>query len=388
MRIALLLTGHLRSFRNTHPSFEALRAALAGHGQVDVFAHTWDIEESVTASWWKDHAGDAPPPPNVQEEEVKRLYGPVAYRIEPSRKFEEIPVSIKSIIPVSGLLSMLYSQYQAWKLMDTHVKETGAGYDLLVKMRYDLGYEIAPAFSTIIERGAKERTLFVPNSNPYELTGACADIFAIGAPGPMEEYLRFYEHFEPTLRIYEKKGFRELVPERCLKTYLEEKQIPHAELEGIRIHILRSNGVTFRICSDRYFEGNEPLCFFAETIGKNEAVIPPGSDLVRKNQAHLIRRYTGWLIPGLGEKDWDDLASFYGGEWIGTTLIRRLAEASANEKVLHPSVMQSFFEQALRSARYGWGRRLRIAITLYRYGPHGSFYLKVMAKTLTKNQGR
>lgn len=385
MKIALLLTGHLRSFRNTHPSFEALRNVLSGHGEVDVFAHTWDIEESVTASWWKDHAGDAPPPPNVDEGEVKRLYKPVACLIEPSRKFEEIPVSIKSIIPVSGLLSMLYSQYQAWKLMDAHAREKGLGYDLVVKMRYDLGYEIAPAFSNMIEQGVKEATLFLPNSNPYELTGACADIFAIGAAGPMEEYLRYYEHFESTLRLYQEKGFRELVPERCLKTFLEEKRVAHSELEGIRIHILRNNGVTFRICSDRYFEGNEPLCFFSETIAKNEAVVPLGSDLIKINRAHLIHRYTGWLLPRLNDLEKDNLVRFYEGNWIGIKLVKELAQASSRELVLHHSVMQSFFEQAIRAARYSWLKRARLAMNLYRYGVHGKFYLKVFAKTLTKS---
>ncbi|MDX1955830.1 MAG: hypothetical protein SFU20_09880 [Chitinophagaceae bacterium] len=385
MRIALLLTGHLRSFRNTHPSFEALRNVLTQYGEVDVFAHTWDIEESVTASWWKDHAGDAPPPPNVNEEEIRGLYQPVALRIEPSRQFDELPISIKSIIPVSGLLSMLYSQFQAWKLMEAYEKEKALKYDVLVKMRYDLGFEIAPAFGTLLQRSLKEQALFVPNSNPYELTGACADIFAIGAAAPMTSYLRFFEHFESTLRLYEDLGFRELVPERCLKTYLESHQITHLELEGMRIHILRNNGVLFRICSDQYFPGNEPLCFFRETVVKNEAVVPAGSSLLVETRHQLIHRYTGWLLPESGLMERDAFVRFFSGEWIGVAPVKKLAQADTRESVFHPSVMKSFFEEALSAARYGWWKRFQLALALSQTSVQGSFYLRVFVKTLTKH---
>lgn len=382
MRIALLLTGHLRSFRNTHPSFEALRNVLTQYGEVDVFAHTWDIEESVTASWWKDHAGDAPPPPNVNEEEIRGLYQPVALRIEPSRQFEELPVSIKSVIPVSGLLSMLYSQFQAWKLMDAYEREKGVKYEVLVKMRYDLGFEIAPAFTSMLLRSVQDGVLFVPNSNPYALTGACADIFALGASLPMVRYLRYFEHFESTLHLYENQGFRELVPERCLKTYLESQQISHKEIEGIRIHILRSNGILFRICSDQYFKDNEPLCFFPETITKNEAVIPAGSTLVEDMRYQLIHRYTGWLLPNLSLTEKDAYARFYKGEWIGLEPIKKLAQADTREKLFHPTVMKSFFEKALSASRYGWWKRFQLTLALSQSSVHGSFYLRVFLKTI------
>lgn len=385
MKIALLLTGHLRSFRNTYPSFEALRSVLAQHGEVDVFAHTWDIEESVTASWWKDHSGDNPPPPNVNREEIEKLYQPASLHIEPSRQFDELPLSIKSIIPVSGLLSMLYSQFQAWKLMDACEKEKGVKYEVLVKMRYDLGFEIAPAFGALLQRSLKEQTLFVPNSNPYELTGACADIFSIGAAAPMSSYLRFFEHFESTLRLYEDLGFRELVPERCLKTYLESHQIPHQQLEGIRIHILRSNGVLFRICSDKYFPENEPLCFFRETVARNESVVPAGSELLEETRHQLIHQYTGWLLPELSQTEKNAFIRFFRGEWIGVAAVKKLARADIREKVFHHSVMKSFFEEALLAARYGWWKRCQLALALSQTGEQGSFYLRVFVKTMTKH---
>lgn len=382
MKIALLLTGHLRSFRKTHDSFLRLKQLLSQQGEVDVFAHTWDIEESVTASWWKDHAADAPPPPNVDASELERLYQPVSYQIEPSRQFQEIPVSIKSIIPVSGLLSMLYSQHRAFVLMEEYARTHQKTYEVVVKMRYDLGFEIAPAFASLLPRSVAESCLFVPNSNPYELTGACADIFAIGAKRPMESYLRFYEHFETTLRQYEAAGFRELVPERCLKTYLENQSVLHKEIEGIRIHILRSNGNMFRICSDQYFESNEPLCFFGETIGKNLAVLPEGSDQLSRNQNTLIQRYTHWIRPSATKSELESYTRFYQGEWISAAAIRQLAQASAEQRVLHPSVMKSFFEQALRASKAGFGKKARLALLLAHHTREGLFFIRVFIRSL------
>ena len=71
MRIGLVLFGHLRSYRQTLSSFETFLKTLQQAGDVDVFCHTWDIEESVTASWWKEHKPGDIPPATVNEIEIK-----------------------------------------------------------------------------------------------------------------------------------------------------------------------------------------------------------------------------------------------------------------------------------------------------------------------------
>jgi|GEM_PF-3412695 len=382
MRIAIVFSGHLRSFRNTHSSFQQLRSVLSQHADVDVFCHTWDVEESVTASWWKDHAADTPPPPNVNADELIRLYQPVRFRIEPSKKFEEPPVNIKSIIPVSGLLSMLYSQYSGLGLMEEYQKENNISYNLVIKTRYDLGFEIASAFDEMIGCAVDEQCVFVPNTNPYELAGACADIFALGPPKGMNEYFRFYERFSEALSVYESCGYRELIPELLLKTYLDHYKVKHAELEGMRLHILRTSGERFRICSDKNFEGNEPHCFFRQTILRNRDVLPLNSPVLKANTEVLIGKYLRWIDPSFNTDEIQRYCRFYYGEWPGKKAIKKLAQKSAKTNVFLKIVMKSFFEEALWSSRYGLFRRLLFAFILLRHGSYGGFYFRVIKKII------
>ena len=107
MRIGLVLFGHLRSFRSAHESYKQFLKTLQQTGDVDVFCHTWDIEESITASWWKEHKPGDIPPSNVKANEVEEKYRPVRYVIEPSKQFDDKDFKIRSAIPVAGILSML-----------------------------------------------------------------------------------------------------------------------------------------------------------------------------------------------------------------------------------------------------------------------------------------
>lgn len=383
MRTAILFCGHLRSFRNTYSTFQQLKETLQHFGEVDVFCHTWDIEESVTASWWKEHENSGPPPNNVNTQEVIDLYQPKAYRIDASIQFEEIPVNIKTSIPVSGILSMLYSQYEAFRLMETYRNEQGLQYDLVVKTRYDLEYEISQPFWPAVQRALVESVLLVPNTNPYELTGACADVFAIGPQQLMEEYCRFYERFSEILPLYEAKGYRELVPELCLRTYLDHFPLPFRLLEGIRVIILRSNGNRFRLCSDRYFGNNEPVCFFRVSIENNKGVLPAGSDDLKLNTRVLITKYLIWLDPKISRERLEHYTRFYEGKWIAPGLIKALARQAKETSVFNPSVMKSFFEEAMWNAEYGWFRKFRFAWIMSRHSNQGNFYFRVMKKTIT-----
>jgi len=383
MRIALLLTGHLRTFRKTHGSYLDLLHMLEKIGKVDVFCHTWDIEESVTASWWKEHQTEGPPPPNVRESEVIQHYNPKNWSIESSRQFDEIPVSIKSIIPISGILSMLYSQYQAFRLMQSHAQENGIKYDLVLKTRYDLGYEVDSVFQDLVKRHQDRSFLWVPNSNPYELSGAYADIFAAGSADKMETYLRFYEHFESQLKVYQQNGYLEVVPELCLRTYLDMENIKPDLLEGIRVHILRANGDIFRICSDRSFSRNEPLCFVDKTIDRNRIIFPAGSSIVDENLANLVLKYMNWVFEGDTSIAVQVYLDLFNGKWVGTAPLKALARKAGTQVVLADHVIRLFLEKALRRANYGFVSKLRFAWIMFVHSPFGHLYFRVLLKNPT-----
>ena len=380
MRIGLVLFGHLRSFRSAHDSYKQFLKTLQQTADVDVFCHTWDIEESVTASWWKEHKPGDIPPATVNENEIKEKYQPVGYIIEPSRKFDDSGYYIKSAIPVAGILSMLHSQQQAFQLLEQHSKEKNLQYDVVIKSRYDLLYEIAPGFLSLLNKCIEENCLYLPTSNPYELGGSFSDVFVLGPVNLIKEYFGFIPDFKDAIDTYQQRRYKEFLPELCLTEYLKEKGICIKELAGLRIHILRLNGDKFQINSDRNFTGNNPLCFFRDTIEANKKIQPDQGMAIINRGERLIKKYLSWLD---GETDKDVLqqyADFYNGSWIGLSTIGRLAAKGRDNPVFVTTVMKNFFEEALRNGKYNVAKKFLVAFVLSNKSGYGSFFYRVWKK--------
>jgi hypothetical protein len=137
VRIAVLLYGHLRSFRTCAPT---LRRSFLERHDADVFLHTWSRLDARTSAWWRaEHgAGEAPEVDAETLAEVEALYAPVGLLVEeqpPSRyagNFGSGPASL------AGLHFMLSSMAKANTLRKDHERETGARYELVVATRPDL----------------------------------------------------------------------------------------------------------------------------------------------------------------------------------------------------------------------------------------------------------
>ena len=385
MKIGLVLFGHLRSFRNTHSSFQQLRDVLKSVGEVDIFCHTWDIEESVTVAWWKEHKPDDPPPSTVNAGEIISIYKPVQYLVEPSRQFENPGYEIDSTIPVAGILSMLHSQKQAFDLLTDYEKQNNFRYDVIIKSRYDLLYEIASSFAQVPSRSVSGNCLFLPSSNPYELTGSSSDVFAIGPRLLMEQYFTFCDNFKEAIALYKDKGYRHFVPELCMTIYLDHTRVNHEELSGLRIHILRSSGEKFQINTERNFPGNNPHCFHEKVIRSNMEILPQGTDISAINNRRLAKKYTSWIDTEAGETTLNLYASLYDGFWPGSRPIARLAKKSKTNKIFTTIVMKDFFEGAIRKARYGLMKVFFLVIILTIAGGAGFYYVRIWKRRIFGN---
>jgi len=384
MRIGLVLFGHLRSFRSAFDSFQLLKATLETAGAVDVFCHTWDIEESVTASWWKENKPGDKPPATVNVNEIDERYNPVRYIVEPSRQFDDSGYNVKSTIPVAGILSMLYSQRQAFRLLEQYSEENKVAYDVVIKSRYDLLYEIAPSFPRLISECITYNCLYLPTSNPYELGGSYSDVFVMGPMKLVKEYFSFADDFKNALDRHQQKGYGTFLPEHCLTLYLEEKNIRMRELVGLRIQILRLNGDKFQINSDKDFSGNGPLCFFRETIEINKKVLDLQRELIEHNSLRLARKYMSWVDKDADDATLQQYADLYSGKWIGISRIKRLAQKSRSNQVFVSHVMKNFFEEALSKAKYSNAQKLLFASTLTAYAGYGFFFFRVLKNIFFK----
>ncbi len=378
MRIGIVLFGHLRSFKQTLSSFENLKKTLAQSGQVDVFCHTWDIEESVTAAWWKEHKPDDPPPATVNAKEVEEKYAPARYIIESSIQFDDSGYIVNTSIPISGILSMLYTQQRSFGLLKQHETENDFRYDIIIKARYDLLYEIAPGFSDIIQDCLTNSKVYLPFSNPYELIGSYSDIFAVGSREEMEKYFSFCSNFKIAIEYYKSDDYGQFIPEFCMTVYLEKIGVKRDELYGIRLHILRMKGDKFLVNSDRNFRGNGPLCFYSETICKCKKILFREPDIVIRNSSELVKKYMSWINTQPNKTLLHEYADFYSGHWIGISKVKKLAVKGRNNNIFNSHVMKSFFEEALRNAKYGQLKKIWLAFTLTIWAGYGIFFFRVL----------
>jgi hypothetical protein len=380
MRIGLVLFGHLRSYRQTHDSFLQLKKLLQQEDNiVDVFCHTWDIEESVTAAWWKSHDSNSPPPA-VDKKEIILKYNPALYYIEPSKEFDEPELGIKSLVPLAGMLSMLYSQLRSFELLKKYEQQTGQFYDVIIKSRYDVLYEIAPGFASLLGNTIKNNCIYLPSSNPYELAGSYSDIFALGTRQEMEKYFSFNDHLIEAASIYNEKGYREMVPELFMSVFLKNSNIPVREIFGFRIHILRMNGEKFPINSDKHFEGNSPLCFYKPSIEKCIGLLPSESNELANNSTKLAKKYIRWILNDGSEKEINEYASFYNGNWISLDKITQLVNINKHKKIFADHVLKDFFEISFWNAKYNFFKKILLATLLAVKGGYGLLYFNIIKK--------
>ncbi len=378
MKIALVLFGHLRSFRSAHDSYKKFLKALQHVGNVDVFCHTWDIEESVTASWWKEHKENEVLPATVFSSQVEEYFHPVKYIIESSRQFDDSDYNIDSSMPIAGILSMLHSQRHVFDLLKQHEQQNGFQYDVVVKTRYDLLYEIAPGFNTIINSAFTNDVVYLPSSNPYELVGSCGDIFAIGSRKSMEEYFDFCGNFKEALVLYQQKGYPQLIPELCMTVYLDHKNINHHELHGLRLHILRMSGEKFQVNTDKNFQSNRPLCFYLEAILTNRKLLRGKENILVENNDRLVKKYMSWIDIVATKETLQEYADLYNGEWVGISPVRRLLSKTKSNSVFSPHVMKNFFEETIRNSKYGMSKKLLITSVLTAFSGYGFFFFRVL----------
>ena len=378
MKIGLVLFGNLRSFRNTLSSFNLLKQTLEQAGTVDVFCHTWDIEESVTTSWWKDNKTGNQPTATVNRQEIEAAFKPIKLIIEPSVQFDESAYKINASIPVAGILSMLLTQRRAFELLREYEEQNNFRYDVVIKTRFDLLYELSPEFNNLLSGCINRNCVYLPSSNPYELAGSSSDIFALGSRAEMEKYFSFCSNFQKATEYYFNAGYRQLIPEFCMTVYLQQTGVAMAEATGIRLHILRMNNEKFQINSDRNFTANMPQCFFSETINANLKIFSAEKNEVSKNSDRLIKKYLSWIDNEAGNDTLEKYTSFYNGAWVGSAVVSRLALCGKKNQVFISNVLKSFFEKALCNARYGNFKKFLLAGVLLLQGGYGLFFFKVL----------
>jgi hypothetical protein len=135
MKVALCLNGYYVSssgIDTARSSFDYIKKKILDVADVDVFVHSWDLEH---------------------QEEIERLYSPVASVFEKQKTFEEEQLSFDEAwfnenfdrsssmynSTIYKTLSCMYSRKQSIAIKTEHERQNGFEYDCVIMARFDLG---------------------------------------------------------------------------------------------------------------------------------------------------------------------------------------------------------------------------------------------------------
>jgi hypothetical protein len=147
MNIALILTGHLRCWRDVFPN---TKEVILDKYNPDVFIHTWEDQ-----AWWDPHSkeGFVANTPKIELDEVRKAYNPVSLVAEDFEQyragFDQAAERYTNHYHVKrNILSMFYKVGRGVDLMNAHTARTGKHYDYVIRMRPDMVFqEHLPNFS-------------------------------------------------------------------------------------------------------------------------------------------------------------------------------------------------------------------------------------------------
>jgi hypothetical protein len=170
MKIAVCLSGQLRTWKDSHKSwhelFENLKNSPELDGEdieVDYFVHTWDFNSTPFAVWtkqqWDDgkyHTGfEQPPAEGVTKEEldefletIKPKHHIVETILKSTSRKEELDARIQWRLgdytkwaPISWAGAQLYGIMRVAEMKRNWELANGFEYDMVVRMRNDLSFD-------------------------------------------------------------------------------------------------------------------------------------------------------------------------------------------------------------------------------------------------------
>jgi SAM-dependent methyltransferase len=238
-RIAVCISGNLRTFEKTYSSF--MKNILSPYeNKCDFFIHTWDnigcdvkgFDKSISSIKTKDRMN-----------KINLIYNPKSIVIDNSLEIRNMVHQLENKMNLTkadrdGLAKggiadygcMLYSWNKSRELLEKYQQETGIRYDIVIRLRTDL------MFTDKFDIRRALNKLCVPNIGQF-YNNAMNDQFAIGPYKDICVYLSLYDHI---VEYFNGRVTSMLRPELLLKYHLNKSGISYIE-ENISYHILRPN---------------------------------------------------------------------------------------------------------------------------------------------------
>jgi len=156
MKIALVMSGHMRSFRECFSSQEKYLLSVLNP---DVYLHTWDETHSKTQSWHNQN-GKSVSLTDEHLNDIERMYSPKTVLVEKQQICKNDSLLHATQMSLCGLRNMTYGISKSHQLM----MDSGIHYDFIVRFRPDilLKSEITSEYKNLTE----SEVLYYGNPNP------------------------------------------------------------------------------------------------------------------------------------------------------------------------------------------------------------------------------
>ena len=139
MRVAVVLTGHMRCWQQVAPNFQE---RILKRFNPDVFIHTWKDE-----AYWDPHskAGFVEGTPEIDAQGVADAFNARVMSVENFEDFKDNFQERASEYPnhyhvPKNIISMLYKMGQGVLMLEDYMLKTGNTYDLVMRLRPDMVY--------------------------------------------------------------------------------------------------------------------------------------------------------------------------------------------------------------------------------------------------------
>lgn len=226
MRIALLLSGHLRTYKIAATQLE--RYSLNGV-QPDVFIGNWSSDEELHKS-------------EYIEDIIYKLYKPKLYK-----RYDDLVPNInidKKYYKTdpNGTKSMFHIRVNLFNDFEKYCLENNVKYDVIILSRFD----VIPALRLNLNKQKLNNLIcgsIILFNGAYtsEFSGV-SDMIAIGVQSKIKEYLDFYYNFERDIDefIDSEKYILEIIPEILLGRYIKNNKIKYEYIDNAII-VIRNN---------------------------------------------------------------------------------------------------------------------------------------------------
>ena len=226
MRIALLLTGHLRTYKIAARQLE--RYSLNGV-QPDVFIGNWSSDEELCKSDFK-------------EEIIYKLYKPKLYKC-----YDDLVPNInidKKLYKAdpNGTKSMFHIRVNLFNDFEKYCLEHNESYDVIIVSRFD----VIPALQLNLNEQKFNKLIdgsIILFNGAYssEFSGV-SDMITIGVQSKIKVYLDFYYNIDKYIDefIVSEKYLLEIIPEILLGRYINTSKIKYEHIDNALI-VVRNN---------------------------------------------------------------------------------------------------------------------------------------------------